>query len=137
MGLLAALWNLWLGLLAVLGHAFLIIAGIGLCGYATMQQLEPQHNTQTDVILFGAGILLISFSTIRRLIWTFAGVGAIWGGALWVGAHAFLQDDRTFETSTEFIALMAVPPAILTLFLEATRKKPTGDPELEISLTKK
>jgi len=138
MGLLAALWNLYLGLLTVLGHGLLIIAGIALCGYATMQQLEPLHDTQTDVIIFGGGLLLISFSMIRRIIWTFAGLGAVWGAAVWFGARELGEHDESFSISTELIALAVVPPLLVTLFLEATRKRAVDNgPELEISLSTK
>jgi hypothetical protein len=135
MGLFAAVWNLYLGLLSLLGNTLLVIIGIGLCGYATAQQLEPLHNAHLDVALFVAGILLISFSMVRRIVWTFSGLTVVWGALVWFAARALAENDHSFTISTELIALAAAPPLLVTLVLEATRKEQPNETALEITLT--
>jgi hypothetical protein len=135
MGFFAAIWNLYLGLLSLLGNGFLIILGIGLCGYATAQQLQPLHDPVLDSALFVAGVLLISFSFIRRIVWTFSGLVLIWCGLLWVGMTVLDPQDLRLEFSTMMLALAAGPPLLVTIILETIPKHAEPESDLEISLS--
>jgi hypothetical protein len=135
MGFFAAIWNLYLGLLSLLGNVFLVLVGIGLCGYATAQQLQPLHDPHLDVALFVAGILLISFSFIRRIVWTFSGLTLIWCGLLYVGMTVLDPQDLRLDFSTMMLAIAAGPPLLVTLILETIPKNAEPESDLEISLS--
>ncbi len=131
---LAGIWNLYLGLLALLGHTLLILTGLGLCAYATMLQMQPLHDVVFDVVLFVVGILLISFSVIRRMVWSFCGLAVVWCGLIWAVLTLFSHAHRGFDITLELIAIAAIPPFFGTLYLEALSKR-TSD--LEITLSEK
>lgn len=128
------LWNLYLGLLSLLGHALLVLLGLALCGYSTLQQMDPLHDTVKDVLLFGGGMLLVAFSTIRRMIWSFCGVALVWGGLMWGFLRVVTDAHRGIDLTPELIAIAAIPPFFATLYLETLHKR-TSD--LEISLSEK
>jgi hypothetical protein len=132
--LFAELWNLYLGLLTLLGNFILVIVGLFLCGYATYQQLQPLHDVVVDVTALIVGILLIGFSVVRRMVWSFCGLAGIWVGLLWVGMNFFMNSHEKMEFTPEIIAIAAIPPFFMMLYLESTRKR-TSD--LEISLSGK
>ncbi|MGH8048327.1 MAG: hypothetical protein ACREKL_13880 [Chthoniobacterales bacterium] len=134
MRLFAEIWNLYLGLLTLLGNAVLVLIGLGLCGYTTYQQMQPLHDTAQDVMIFVGGLLLISFSMVRRMIWSFCGLVAVWGGVIWAGMHVFMSGNEEIKFTPELIAIAVIPPFFMTLYLESVRKN-TSD--LEISLSKK
>jgi len=133
-GLFGAIWNLYLGLLTLLGNAILILLGLALCTYATYQQLQPLHDSTLDVMMFIGGILLIGFSMVRRMVWSFCGLAAVWGGIIWCVMQIFLNPHEKIEITPELIAIAAIPPFFMTLFLEGARKRAS---DLEISLSKK
>jgi peptidoglycan/LPS O-acetylase OafA/YrhL len=134
MGLFGAIWNLYLGLLTLLGNAVLVIAGLALSTYATYQQMQPLHDATMDVMMFVGGILLIAFSMVRRMVWSFCGLAAVWAGAIWVCMQFFMDMHEKPELTPELIAIVAIPPFFMTLYLEGTRKRSS---DLEISLTEK
>ncbi len=137
MSFLAAIWNLYLGCLSLLGNIFLVIVGIGLCGYATAQQLEQLHDPHRDIAFFVCGILLVSFSAVRRIVWTFSGLVAVWGALVWIAERVYSELDQSFAITPELIAIAGVPPLLLTIFLEATRQRSVDTSDLEISLSEK
>lgn len=132
MRFIAAIWNLYLGLLALLGHTLLILLGLGLCGYATLLQMDPQHDLIKDVLLFGVGILLVAFAMIRRMIWSFTGLAIVWCGLIWAVLQVFGNAHRGIDITPELIAVAVIPPFFGTLYLEALQKRST---DLEISLS--
>jgi uncharacterized membrane protein YuzA (DUF378 family) len=113
----------------------LVLAGIGLCGYATAQQLGPLHDVQLDVILFVVGILLVSFSFIRRVLWNLIGLTAVWGTLVWLSARFITQHDQSFSITPELLATIGGPPLLVALFLEITRREVADATDLEISLS--
>ena len=136
--LLAAIWNLYLGLFSLLGHGLLVLIGIALCGYATMQQLNDLHDTTLDCLLFAIGIILVGFSSVRRWLWTFTGLAAGWTVVVAAGAFFLRQHEHeAIEITPALVALAAIPPLLLTLYLEATRPAAPGLAELEISLSQR
>lgn len=134
MGLFGAIWNLYLGLLTLLGNFVLILAGLAMCAYATYQQMQPLHDVTLDVALFAGGILLIAFSVVRRMVWSFCGLAAIWGGMIWFAMQFLMDAHEEIRLSPELIALAAIPPFFMTLYLEGARKRAS---DLEISLSSK
>jgi hypothetical protein len=133
-GFLGAIWNLYLGLLTLLGNFVLVVLGIGMCAYATYEQMQPLHNTTLDVVLILVGILLIGLPIVRRMVWAFCGLAAVWCGLIWVVMQFILATHEKLVITPELIAVAAIPPFFMTFYLEAVRKR--GD-DLEISLTEK
>jgi hypothetical protein len=130
----AGIWNLYLGLLAVLGHTLLILIGLGLCAYATMLQMRPLHDVLADVLLFAGGLLLVSVSMIRRMVWALCGLGVVWCGLVWAVLTLFTDAHRGIDITPELIAIAVIPPFFGMLYLETLHKR-TSD--LEISLSEK
>jgi hypothetical protein len=134
MGLFSGIWNLYLGLLTLLGNFILIVIGLAMCAYATYQQMQPLHDATLDVMLIVGGLLLISFSMVRRMVWSFCGLAAVWGGLIWVGMQLFSNGHEEIKITPELLAIAAIPPFFMTLYLEGARKRSS---DLEISLSKK
>jgi hypothetical protein len=105
-----------------------------MCAYATYQQMQPLHDTTLDVVLILVGILLIGLPIVRRMIWAFCGLAAVWCGLIWVVLQFVLATHEKIVLTPELIAVAAIPPFFMTFYLEAVRKR---DADLEISLAEK
>ncbi len=112
------LWRVYVELLKFVGNAVLVVAGIALCAYATVEQYEPVHSTQTDTMIFAVGIALVISSWVRRVVWTCLGLGVPWlllvGGALYL----FVEDKAHFDVTGPIVVLVAAPPVLAAFVLE-------------------
>ena len=111
------LWNLWVGTLSLIGSAVLIFVGIALCAYATANQLNEQHDTLIDSILFVIGVILFASSAVRRLIWMFLGVALVWAPLAGGVIYLTLEDVHHFEPNLMVLSFALIPPFLVTLLL--------------------
>ena len=111
------LWDLWVGALSLIGSAVLIFVGIALCAYATANQLNEQHDTLLDSILFAIGVILFASSAVRRLIWMFLGVALVWAPLAGGVIYLTLEDVHHFEPNLMVLSFALVPPFLVTILL--------------------